>query len=88
MKRCLAFSFRLLTLIIIPLSVFAQEPMNNFDYELERMVQIPNSPEVNEFMRYGDTSVNLYSGTADISIPLYTIQGSELSIPITQVQLQ
>ena len=57
----------------------------NFDVqkELERQVQIPNTPEAQAFEKYGNTSVSLYTGTPNISIPIYTIPGRELSLPIS-----
>lgn len=61
----------------------AQETMDSFDFQLERMVQIPGSPEAEEFTEYGNTAVDLYSGTTDLSIPLFTIKGSEINIPIS-----
>ena len=57
----------------------------NFDVqkELERQIQIPNTPEAQAFEKYGNTSVSLYTGTPNISIPIYTIPGRELSLPIS-----
>ncbi len=51
--------------------------------KLEDLVKIPPSPEAQAFAKYGNTQVNLHSGTPDISIPLYTVQGREFSVPIT-----
>jgi hypothetical protein len=50
-------------------------------------LKIPNyavpSPEVAAFTKYGDVPVSEYSGTSEISIPLYTVKLGSLSIPIT-----
>jgi len=78
-------------LLFMRISLYAQttksseEAAEGFDYgsELSQMVNIPNSPEAAAFMQYGDTQVNLHSGTPNISVPLHVIQGRELNLPIT-----
>lgn len=55
----------------------------NYKKELERMVTIPNTPEAAAFAKYGNTSVSMYSGTPNVSVPIYTIQGRELNLPIS-----
>lgn len=56
-----------------------------FDYtkELERQVKIPNTPEAQAFAKYGNTSVSMYSGTPNISVPIYTIAGREINVPLS-----
>jgi YD repeat-containing protein len=44
---------------------------------------IPPSPEAASLAKYADIPVNLYSGTPDISIPLYTVKDRELSLPLS-----
>ncbi len=51
--------------------------------ELERQVNIPNTPEAQAFEKYGNTSVSMYTGSPNISVPLYTITGRELNVPIS-----
>lgn len=71
-------------IIIISFNMFpllVQGQYNNLD-ELAKMVQIPNSPEAEAFTKYGNTSVSLYTGTPNISVPLYTHQGRELNLPM------
>lgn len=41
------------------------------------------SPEVAAFAKYGNYEVNLFNGTPDISIPLYSVRVGDLSVPIT-----
>lgn len=62
-----------------------QEAGNESFYagEVARMIKIPNSPEAEAFAKYGDTQVNMFSGVPEISIPLHTIAGQELDIPIS-----
>ena len=66
------------------ISVFSVNSQNlNYQKELERMVKVPNTPEAEAFTKYGNTSVSMYSGTPNISIPIYTISGRELDLPIS-----
>jgi hypothetical protein len=44
---------------------------------------IPRSPQAASIEQYGDYQVNLATGIADISIPLYTAQSGGLAVPIT-----
>lgn len=57
----------------------------SFDYkaELQRTATIPKSPEAAAFEKYGNTPVNLYTGTTNIGVPIYTHQGREMSLPIS-----
>ncbi len=50
--------------------------------EINSRITMPKSPEATAFEKYGNTPVNLYTGTPDISIPLHTIKGRELDMPI------
>lgn len=40
------------------------------------------TPEASAFKKYGEESVNEYTGTADISVPLYTIKSKDIEIPL------
>lgn len=40
------------------------------------------TPEASAFKKYGEESVNEYTGTADISVPLYTIKSKDVEIPL------
>lgn len=64
---------------------FSQEPTENDFYqeEVNKLVNVPVSPEAAAFAQYGNTPVNLYSGTPEISIPLHTLPGREMEIPIS-----
>ncbi len=42
----------------------------------------PAAPEAAQFQKYGDIPVSYYTGTPNISIPLYTIQEYDISVPI------
>jgi YD repeat-containing protein len=51
------------------------------DVNYSSRVNIP-SPNVSAFNTYGNIPVNLYTGTPDISIPIYTIQQGDIEVPI------
>lgn len=53
-----------------------------YQQELDKMVQIPNSPEARAFAKYGNSDVSLHTGTPNINIPLYTIKGREMDLPV------
>lgn len=53
----------------------------NFQNELNSAAVTPQSPESAAFEKYGDNQVNLFSGTPQINIPIYTHKGRELNLP-------
>jgi len=59
--------------------LFAQQSSSNY-FVPTIFRKAPNSAE---FTKYGDYSVNLFTGLPDISIPLYNVQAGEMSVPIT-----
>jgi len=50
---------------------------------IPKVNNIPSSPEAALLGRFGDIPVGYYTGTADISIPLYTISQGGIQVPIT-----
>lgn len=44
---------------------------------------IPPTPGASALQQYGNTNVGLYTGTANVSIPIHTIKLKELQFPIT-----
>lgn len=82
MKKYIILCF---LLSLIQSFTYSQETSEDDSYinELRRMVQIPNSPEAQEFTKYGEHSVSLYTGAPDISVPIYTHQGREMALPIS-----
>lgn len=58
---------------------------SSFNYAAEsmRLTPVPNSPEAQAFTKYGDTPVNMYTGTPNIQIPIYTHKGREFDLPIS-----
>lgn len=43
----------------------------------------PQSPDVWSMIKYGDASINHYSGTLGLSIPVYTYKDSDFEIPVS-----
>lgn len=44
---------------------------------------LPPSPEAQEFIKYGEYPVGMYTGVPNISLPLYTITSKEIEVPIS-----
>jgi len=61
---------------------FSQDPGYGVP-KIESLVKIPPSPEAQSFSKYGNTPVNLYAGTVDVNIPIFTIEGKEFNVPIS-----
>ncbi len=74
-----------LLLLLGMVCFMAQAQTNLFDAaaELERVAGVPNAPEAEAFTKYGDIPVSLYTGTPNIQVPIYTIQGREMGVPIS-----
>lgn len=53
----------------------------NSEFKAKRV--IPPSPEAAELGKYGNVPVSLYSGTPNVSIPLYDLSSGDLSLPIS-----
>src|ERR1700722_14091171 len=41
------------------------------------------TPEAAAFTKYGNIPVSTYTGTANVSVPLYTIQEGDINLPIS-----
>ena len=75
-------------LVILVISCFSltalgQEEPDFYSGEVSKMVNIPNSPEAAAFAKYGDTQVSMFTGVPQISQALHTIEGREMSVPIS-----
>ena len=49
---------------------------------LNKKIVTPGSPQAADLGKYGDVQVNLYTGAANIQVPIYTIKGKDLNFPI------
>ncbi len=64
--------------------VYSQAPPTNGSAAHNYVnVNMPKTPESASFEKYGIYSVNEFSGTPNISIPIYTLQSRYLEVPIT-----
>src|ERR1700740_2827459 len=85
MKRILPFltaSGYIFSLLCVSLTASAQTHTDSrTNYNLKQM--LPPSPEAAMLGRFGDIPIGYYTGTADISIPLYTIKEDGIEVPIT-----
>ena len=59
----------------------AQNTANNFNAYMPQMPYL--TPEAASLGRYGEIPVSEYTGVPEISIPLYTVQDGELSLPLS-----
>lgn len=66
----------LLFLLMIPQIAFCDDLQNAINRDYFR------TPEASAFKKYGEESVNEYTGTADIPVPLYTIKCKDVEIPL------
>lgn len=77
----------LFVFLVVP--VFSQtHPLNGNDYTyqvpaIEDMVKVPPSPEAQAFQKFGNTPMNLYTGTSSINVPIANLKGREIEIPIS-----
>lgn len=73
-----------LLFLFVSFKVLGQEAAKPFDVPTpESLVKVPNSPEAQAFAKYGNTSVSMYTGSPDIAVPITTLQGRSISIPIS-----
>jgi hypothetical protein len=71
----------ILCLIVIICQSFyllAQDPTNYIRTDL-----IPNSPNASAINKYGFSAINLATGTPNLSIPLFNVQGRDIGLPIS-----
>jgi Family of unknown function (DUF5977) len=66
--------------------VIAQNP--NQSIEVSKMQWqakqvVPPSPDAAELGKYGNVPVSLYTGTPSVAIPLFTLTGNSLSLPVS-----
>ena len=64
-------------------NLMSQNDSFNFENEISIRNQVASTPEAAAFAKYGDVDVNMYTGTPNISVPIYTHKGRELDLPIS-----
>ncbi len=80
----------LIALFFAVLQVHAQNDSGDptqIDYtsELVKIAKAAQGPEAAFFTKYGNTPVSLYTGTPNVSIPLYEHKGREFNLPMQLV---
>jgi hypothetical protein len=76
MRRILPFLF-----LVLSINGFSQ--INTDPNQTYINVNTPRTPESAGFEKYGTTQVNEFTGTTNISIPIYTLKSRFLEAPIT-----
>ncbi len=69
-----------LSLVVLPFSLLHAQGDPNTPYVPS---VIPPSPNASALMKFSDVPVSPYTGTADISVPIYSIQAKGISVPIS-----
>jgi hypothetical protein len=59
-------------------NAFAQSPPKDLMNSI-----VPPSPNAAALGKYGEVPVSLYTGVANISIPIYELKGNDISVPIS-----
>lgn len=68
---------------MIVLSIVVHSQKTNTDPNLSYInVNVPRTPESAAFEKYGDVSVNEFTGTPNISVPIYNLKSKFLEVPI------
>jgi hypothetical protein len=76
-RNILSFIFCVFTYCSLPVTAYTQSA------DVVPRINIPTSPEAAMLGRFGDIPVGYYTGTADVSVPIYTIKEGSVEIPIT-----
>jgi YD repeat-containing protein len=77
-SKCFLFCLSFFVLLFFPNLNFSQSSPKLFDVKS----LVPTSPEAGMLGRFGDIPIGYYTGTSNISIPLYTIKDAGVEIPI------
>jgi YD repeat-containing protein len=72
-----------LCVIVAVCFMIPEDSYSQVDNTLVPKVNVPTSPEAAMLGKFGDIPIGYYTGTASVSVPLYTIQEGNLKIPIT-----
>jgi len=73
---------KLIPFFVLFFAVHSSYSQDNLFNPINNIAKIPQSPEAAAFEKFSG-SVNMYSGVPTIGIPLYTLQGREISVPIS-----
>jgi len=70
-------------MLLITASIFILGPELCLSQDVNLPVIIPPSPAAQAIVRYGEIPVDYSTGVPNISIPIYTVQGKKLTLPIS-----
>lgn len=68
-----------LALLLCATRLHAQTDPTNYT----RADIVPPSPTAANLSKYGNVPVTMYTGMANVSVPIFTVQGNDLSLPIS-----
>jgi hypothetical protein len=77
-KRNCFFKLFYLVVLVSPMMLYSQVSTSNYIPNV-----IPPSPNAASLMKFSDVPVSPYTGTADVTIPIYTIQAKGISVPVS-----
>lgn len=72
-------TFITLILFLIIVDAFAQDNINLMEARFPKII----TPNVYEFIKYGNMPVNEYNGLANISVPIFNIEEKSFDLPIS-----
>jgi RHS repeat-associated protein len=75
-------SIHILILLLSVVNLVAQESPALDDFNPAKQF-LPPTPDAAAFADYVDVPVSLHTGTPNVNIPLYTLQGNGVSVPIS-----
>src|SRR6201996_5927907 len=74
---------KFLKLILVTAAAYAALPGTGYAQDNYLPNVLPPSPNAASLMKFSDVPVSPYTGTADVSVPIYTIKARGLDIPIS-----
>ncbi len=77
-KRNCTLKLFCLVVLFTPMSLYSQVSTSNYIPNV-----IPPSPNAASLMKFSDVPVSPYTGTADVTIPIYTIQAKGINVPVS-----
>ncbi|MDC7996894.1 hypothetical protein [Gilvibacter sediminis] len=85
MRTISIWHYIVLSIILFSVPATAQIEDDSFDpgQEINKIIANPKTPEAAAFEKYGNTEVNMFTGSPNISVPVYVYPGRELDLPIS-----
>lgn len=77
--KMLKYSWLIVVLLLVSTRAFSQDPSNT----ATDIKEIPPSPTIWEFEKYGNYPVSMHTGVPNISIPLGSASSGQLQVPIS-----